>query len=207
MSRIPVVPFLAGGVVTAWLVGCTDPSQRCQLETAAGACVSVISVVPTVFSLSTSNVDVVRDICEDGGTIPDEPFTDRDAVITIDNEPPVSLTNTPSLGPAVVFDHYSISFKLETSVGPSPPLSDVAGELTATVLGGQQVGITYPLVPLATKAQFIGEGGSTDTFPSYAAEYTLFGSDGNDPSSTFSLVAKTTFSIGDFDNCGVSTTQ
>jgi hypothetical protein len=201
MSRLPVVLALTG-----FLAGCgPDPSLRCQLQTASGACISVLSVVPTYFGQATADVDVVQDVCEDGGTTPDEPFSDHLAVITINNAPPVEFATTPADGPAVVFDTFTIKYVAEPP-NPGPNLDAMQGENTATVLAGQQVAITYPLVSLYTKRELFGkqQPGELSLAPVYAAEYTL---SGHDPVASFTLPAHTTITMGDFNNCGATTTQ
>jgi hypothetical protein len=176
--------------------------QRCGEATPSGACLSVVSVVPTTNGEETSNVDVVRGVCGDPSEPlkqTAEPFRDHDAVFTLRNDGPVSVHDPASYAPAVVIERFDVSFQRNTDCQGCPELTDLHGRgPTVTVLGGQEVQVSLPMMPLRTKLEFIEKNGDADQVPSYSAVYQLHG---KDPVSDVTIEGATTFTIGNFDYC------
>lgn len=184
------------------LTGCLNIGERCGKATPSGACLSVISVVPATNGDMTSNVDVVRGKCGDPSEPlkqTPEPFRDHDAIFTLSNEGPISVHDPAELAPAVVITSFDVSFQLNTTCQGCPVLEALHGlGPTVTVLGGHEVSVSVPMMPLRSKQEFLDKGGDADQVPSYSAIYKLHA---KDPESDFTIEAAATFTVGNFDYC------
>lgn len=184
------------------LTGCVNLAERCGDATPSGACLSVVSVTPTTNGELTANVDVVQGKCGKA-SVPedqtDEPFRDHDVAFTLRNEGPISVRDPASYGPAVVVEGFEVTFTLNSICDGCPLLDPLRGlGPTVTVLGGQEVKITLPLMPIRTKDEFLAKQGNANQFPSYSASYELRA---RDPEGELTIEGATTFSVGNFDYC------
>jgi hypothetical protein len=215
-----VLAVFASGAVGA----CLQPfAHRCDLQTAAGACLSITKVAAYYPAGGgyTSNVDAEQGTCE----IPDptnagstklvaEPFTDHNVVISVLNEPPPLNADRPELAPAVIFDTFSATYVLNecpaaTECPPLDPMDGMSGP-SFTIKGGEEVDVTFPLVPLRKKIEFadavdLASGGAPmRNYPSYSAQMFLRGHDADaGPSAGFTIEMQSAveFTIGNYDNC------
>lgn len=195
MFRLGIVVIAA-----ATLTGCIDSRLRCGEATFSGECVSVLSVVPTENTIATPDVDVVQGKCADPNdstkTI-SEPYYGHSALITLANQG-LTPEDPPELAPALVLEEYTVDFVANEPCAQCPALTSLHGLQSLTLLGGQQASLTYPMVPLSTKAEFVAKGGRANDAPSYSAVYTL---SGKDPVNKVDLKASATFTLANFDNC------
>jgi hypothetical protein len=200
MLRPGLAALAAASVVT--LTGCFDASTRCGEATPSGACLSVLSVVPTVNGVSTSNVDVVQGKCGDPSEPLKqtwEPFTDHDVVFTLSNDGPVNYHDPADLAPAVVINGFKAEFRLNQACNGCVGLPPLEGDgPTTTVRGGREASFSLPMMPLRSKQAFVDTGGDESQYPSYSVTYTL---DGTDPTGAFKIKASTNFTVGNFNNC------
>jgi hypothetical protein len=189
-------------IAAASLTGCLDIAERCGDATPAGACLSVISVVPSTNLVPTSNVDVVQGKCGDASEPlkqTDEPFRDHDVEVTLRNDGPLSIHDPVTYGPAVVVDRFEVTFQLNTVCSSCPQLDPLHGlGPTITVLGGEQQTFSLPLFPIHTKQEYLDKGGDAYEFPSYSASYKLHG---RDPEGDVVIEGAATFTVGNFQNC------
>lgn len=195
MFRLGIVVIAA-----AALTGCIDSRLRCGEATYSGECVSVLSVVPTQNGVTTPDVDVVQGKCPDPAdstkTI-SEPYYGHSALITLANQG-LTPEDPPELAPALVLAGYTVDFVPNEPCNACPDLTSLSGQQSLTLLGGQQAEMTYPMVPLSTKAEFVAKGGRVNDAPSYSAVFTLTG---KDPVNDVKLKAAATFTLANFDNC------
>jgi len=182
------------------LTGCVDDRLRCGEATFSGDCVSVLSIVPTENGASTPDVDVVQGKCtdpSDSTKTVNEPFYGHSAIVTFANQG-LSTQDPPELAPALVLSAYTVDFVANEPCNACPALTSLSGQQSLTLLGGQQAQLTYPMVPLSTKAEFVSKGGRVNDAPSYSAVYTFTG---KDPVNKVELTAAATFTMANFDNC------
>lgn len=185
------------------VTGCLNVAERCGDATPKGACLSVVSVVPTTNGEPTSNVDVVQGKCGDPSE-PDkqtpEPFRDHDVAFTFKNDGPLSIHDPAEYAPAVVVKRFEVSFQLNTACGGGCPQLDSLHGLgpTVTALGGSEVTFSLPLMPIRSKDEFLDKGGDADFFPSYSASYKIHVAD---PDDDVVIEGAATFTIGNFDFC------
>lgn len=198
------------GVVLG-LLGCDSGiggSGQCGGASESDACVRIDKIEAISADQTSSNVDVIRDICTpDNPTTPTdetvlEPFGDHNAIVTISNAP------LPGVGPiadtSVTLQDFSISYSLNSCPASAigcPPLDTlraVPGQ-TVTIAPGSAVAITLPFVPLAKKIEYVRKGGALSGFPSYTAIYIIAGTDAFNNSVSVRGAAQ--FTIGNFDFC------
>lgn len=198
MIRCGLAAIAAASLTT----GCLNVAERCGEATPSGACLSVVSVVPATNNVQTANVDVVRGKCGDPSEPlkqTDEPFRDHDAIFTLRNVGPISVHDPATYAPAVVVNRFDVTFQLNTACNGCPELDSLHGlGPTVTVLGGEEVSFSLPMMPLRTKKEFLDKGGDPNQVPSYSAVYELHGSD---PDADFTVEGAASFTVGNFDFC------
>ena len=194
------------------LLGCDSGiggSGQCGGAPGSDSCVRIDKIEPVSVGQTSSNVDVIRDICtpDNPATPTDEtvlePFADHNAIVTISNTP------LPGVGPvaadvSVTLQDFSISYSLNSCPASAigcPPLDTlrfVPGQ-TVTIPPRSSVAITLPFVPLAKKLEYVSKQRALSGFPSYTAIYIISGTDAFNNSVSVQGAAQ--FTIGNFDLC------
>ena len=194
------------------LLGCDSGiggSGQCGGANDSDACVRIDKIEPVSVGQTSSNVDVIRDICTpDNPTTPTdetvlEPFADHNAIVTISNAP-LPVVGPVAVDVSVTLQDFSISYTLNscpaTSSGcPSLDTLRVVPGQTVTIPPRSSVAITLPFVPLAKKLEYLSRGGGRDAYPSYTATYSISGTDAFNNSVSVQGAAQ--FTIGNFDLC------
>jgi hypothetical protein len=149
----------------------------------------------------SSNVDVVQDICSvdvETGEVEAEPFTDHSATVSFSNE----LSPGASGGLGITITSVRILYVLNDCPAGAvcPPLQEFSQGVALVVPDGGTATGTFPLVPLRVKQAYIDQGGDTDAFPSYNAQYT-FTAETQRFSDTITADSSVEFTVGNFNLC------
>jgi hypothetical protein len=198
-----------GSVVGDIVGGDIGGSGQCGGGANTGSCLRIESIKPQYSAKDSSNVDVIRDVCnisevnKDPETAPKfEIFTDHNAQVSLSNRPLSDMT--ASIISDITLVDYSITYAVNRCPGGNncpetlPPLLVDPGQ-TILVKKNEAITVTLPFVPLATKAAYNSLGGPRGDFPSYTATYTLRGTDSF--KNPVSVTGSAEFTIGSFDNC------
>ena len=192
------------------LLGCeADVRDECGGVDGFVSCLSIDSIQPT----DSSNVDASVSTCANGAA---EVLTDHSAEITFSNRQFPGSEGTNALGIdgslPITIVNYSVSYVMndcpERATG-CPALSGfaVSPGQTLTIPPEGSVTMTFPLVPLRVKEEYVAEGGHLGAtqfgfpFPSYTANY-VFTARSDFFSSDIRVEGSTEFTIGSFNNCG-----
>lgn len=185
-------------------------SGQCGGVATAGACIMISNIAPSYFGETTSNVDIVPNLCVDpatGATTGVEQYGDHFASISFLNFPlPGAIIETM---PIVTIQNYSISYTLnECPTGATCPALDTSlfnpGD-SFTIFPDADpkipTGITKDLsfFSIRKKDEFISKGGTTNSYPSYSANYIFNGTTTFNQS--ISVSGSVEFTLGDFNNC------
>lgn len=195
-------------LVAFLLLGCSatgidDPQEGCGGTEASVSCLRISNIVPTAITGPTSNVDAFAHQCRDPvmGTI-------TGAESLRDHSADVTFTNTQFLTARGGFDirviGYSISYVLQQCPATArgcPPLPGFTSSETFIVTNGGSVTRSLPFVPLSVKQAYVAAGGELGgSPPTYSASY-LVTAQTVGLSDTFTVEARSAFTIADFDTC------
>jgi hypothetical protein len=190
--------------IVGLLVSCGEPGgEGCGGIEDIVSCVSITSITPTnIAGESTSDVDVVRDICSVDTTTGEatlEPFGAHNATITFSN----TAFPGSSGSQAVTLQSVSVSYRLNTCLSGAvcPPLPGFTQSVSTLVIPeSSTVSGTFPFVPINVKEAYVDQGGDTTRFPSYSADY-IFTGQTQFFSETITIQGSASFTLGNFDLC------
>ena len=173
-----------------------------------GACLQIESIAPEDGdgNVVTSNVDVVADTCTDTSTSTPvvKGLFDHKAKVKISyNRLPGLGLDAAELTPVTLKDH-AISYTVASCpVGSCPSLSVYRFTQTIPIKVDSSIESEIPFFLLQQKKEYVAAGGSTNTFPSYTATYTLTGADSS--GNPVKVEGSAEFTIGNYDKCVATT--